>query len=502
MHHREPATNQPPERMMAMPAASEAVAEQRIKHGLNKRYAVGKFPMDIDDAVWAYRNEDQRPVPGKVVLAQTAVPQNNALTVATIPRTFEPQFISLENDAKIPHANDDPRSVKAQAGWAWRYQSIGTSASLERYILQAEQLYLPRFEASRDIFIRAPGVNTPTLEKDRSNRVLVFTGCFNPPHRGHRELLLHTYLRTDDSTIAVIVAPRNDTHLGSKYLVQSHGFTRKQRDRLWQDELLQRFTWVYPGSHRDVNDFVKRMSRLAKIDGFRLTFTTVRGSDHTTLDEEPNWSGGTGSLITSDITRPSELIKQGDGVPYPVAGCSKWRKILPYRSVQKPEDEDACWPCWPCSKLSKVYPQFRGMRASMECLPDDLQDILQRCHPARNIIWLASRPVGGIFWFFPSGRQYPIDNRRPSVSSTIVRKLLSEYNGDHEALYEALRPLVFNPGLLITMMRMNKCWWPRYKVDTWVRVSISEKTDDDWEVAERGSASKRTGGQSARRNSL
>lgn len=116
----------------------------------------------------------------------------------------------------------------------------------------------------------------------------------------------------------------------------------------------------------------------------------------------------------------------------------------------------------------------------------DIKDILDRCHQARGIVWCAHRKHhGGILWLLPSGRQYPVDETRPAISSTMVRKLLADYpggsSGDHVALYESLKDLVFNPGYLITMLGLNKCWLPRNKLSNsdWQRVSNSGKADDD-----------------------
>jgi hypothetical protein len=50
----------------------------------------------------------------------------------------------------------------------------------------------------------------PTLGMGSSNCSIVFAGCFNPPHRGHMELLCHAFLRTDTKTVAAILIPTDD----------------------------------------------------------------------------------------------------------------------------------------------------------------------------------------------------------------------------------------------------------------------------------------------------
>jgi hypothetical protein len=475
---------------------SDVMVDQQTELAANKQDNI-ECQMEVD-AQWKDLNDDEQPVPVDAALMYARAPQDPAI----IQQVLEHQrSIKCEHQIKDPESDCDTSSVKAQAGSPGRQKQPTSSASLERYIREASRL--PK---GSTIFARVPGVQEPTLERHRSNRVLVFKGCFNPPHRGHRELLLHTYLCTDSKTIAAIVAPRDDDDLDPKYLQQSLTFTEQQRKQLWQDDILQPFTWIYPGSQRDINDLVKRMKTIARMDGFSLSFTTMKGSDHIDLAEEPSWSGGTGSRITSDITRASKLIAKDDDKPHPVIGYKQWRKILPARSVQRPDGVNACWPCWPCWKLSKIYPQFKGMHANTGYLPDDLHDILQRCHQGRGILWSASHPAGGILWFLPSGRRYPADERRPSVSSTMVRKLVANYDGDHDALHESLRQLVFNPGRLIILRGLNKCWLARDdgRVTNWERKSVSEKADDDWAVGvrEHQFSMKRKNGQDRRRNSI
>lgn len=308
-------------------------------------------PMDL--YISKVADSDEKPVPVGEALARptTEMPKeqfkrSKAAVLAT------KRSIDCVHQIKDPDSDTDAASDKAQAG------AIPASASLEKYILQAESLFGFHRPSDIHVFKCDADVATPRLVKNRSNRILVYTGCFNPPHRGHRELLLHTFLRTDCKTISAMIVPRDDGRLGNKLYTNASGFNKQQRMKLWADELLQRFSWVFPGYYQQVEGFMKLIRVLANADGYRLSFTAVRGADHTNIEEEPDWSYGTGSLITSDITRPSRLLITGGAEPPDIPGCRSWRKILPMRSVKRVEGVNECWPCWPCWKLSTIYPDF------------------------------------------------------------------------------------------------------------------------------------------------
>lgn len=49
----------------------------------------------------------------------------------------------------------------------------------------------------------------PKLRKDTVNKILAYPGSFDPPHRGHLELLTHVFHHRDD-IIAAIVLPLDD----------------------------------------------------------------------------------------------------------------------------------------------------------------------------------------------------------------------------------------------------------------------------------------------------
>jgi hypothetical protein len=86
---------------------------------------------------------------------------------------------------------------------------------LSVYIQYAETSTFRDCTSECSIFSRTPGYfTTPCLRRGKPNRILVHADCFNPPHLGHLELLLHIFLRTDEKTIAAMIVPLGDTRSG------------------------------------------------------------------------------------------------------------------------------------------------------------------------------------------------------------------------------------------------------------------------------------------------
>jgi hypothetical protein len=66
-------------------------------------------------------------------------------------------------------------------------------APLAHYILLAEQVcFKSAAPARRKVFCDNPHGQAPTLRDDGENRIMIYPGCFNPPHVGHTGLLWHT----------------------------------------------------------------------------------------------------------------------------------------------------------------------------------------------------------------------------------------------------------------------------------------------------------------------
>jgi hypothetical protein len=69
-----------------------------------------------------------------------------------------------------------------------------------------------------EIFDYGIAHQSPCLKFGRINRILLYPGCFNPPHRDHFEILRHGFGKRDRDIciIAAIVLPLDDESLAKK----------------------------------------------------------------------------------------------------------------------------------------------------------------------------------------------------------------------------------------------------------------------------------------------
>lgn len=244
--------------------------------------------------------------------------------------------------------------------------------ALEEYILLAEGDHIAR-PAKRyndgsmftRVFSRAPGRTPVMLLKNQINRIIIYSGCFNPPHRGHRELLCHAYFNADSKTIAAMIVPLGNSENGKAFIGSGDNafqLTREQITQLWKDEFLERWSWIYPGRRDQIRGFKDRLRAIAAEDGYVIEFLALCGCDHVTVD------GGSGihrlgeeNAITSDITRPADFLLGSDSQPFQIENYGKWRKILPGRGISAQSKVD-CWFhrkfCWPCKKFKYHYPEY------------------------------------------------------------------------------------------------------------------------------------------------
>jgi hypothetical protein len=121
----------------------------------------------------------------------------------------------------------------------------------------------------------------PMLVSDRSNRILVYPGSFNPPHLRHQELLCHGFSRSrsDLNIIAAIVLPLDDASLISKFKAQKGAqiFTKAQRVRIWKDYVPSDWHWVYDRSIEEWFAFKDRLIEAIAQDGFDIKFVCLCG---------------------------------------------------------------------------------------------------------------------------------------------------------------------------------------------------------------------------------
>ncbi|KAI1390716.1 uncharacterized protein F4822DRAFT_162037 [Hypoxylon trugodes] len=182
------------------------------------------------------------------------------------------------------------------------------------------------------IFDQAANHSRPELRQRRMNRILVYAGCFNPPHVAHQRLLEHALqCREDLNIIAAIVLPFDDKKVRSKYRRKKDigvVFTKSQRAKLWQgDPRLHDFVWVYDRSMEEWYMFQGRLRRAVERDGFSLEFVSLFGSDGVRHGKpSARMSYGCKQMIISDAGRKAKFITE-EGELLRLIRCDPWMTV-------------------------------------------------------------------------------------------------------------------------------------------------------------------------------
>lgn len=121
------------------------------------------------------------------------------------------------------------------------------------------------------------------LKKGQDNLILVYGGSFNPPHRGHLDVLLSA-LHPVVNAVAVVVLPSEDFHLRHK-LAKSHPeffMSRKTRAALWAEmpQVPRSKVWIWSETWYPFFTFMEAAQRLCEADGYKVVFSHLIGPDN------------------------------------------------------------------------------------------------------------------------------------------------------------------------------------------------------------------------------
>lgn len=170
-----------------------------------------------------------------------------------------------------------------------------------------------------------------TLQPGRDNLILVYGGSFNPPHRGHVDVLLSA-LRFEVSPIAIVVLPSEDFHLRNK-VAESHPeffLSRERRADLWNamPTIPKDKVWVWPSTWYPFLPFTEAVVRLAKNDGFNVAFSHLIGPDNLNrLDPLMNLPYRLPRILVSSKARHVPTHFTADGRPKLWTNFGDWSRV-------------------------------------------------------------------------------------------------------------------------------------------------------------------------------
>ena len=199
------------------------------------------------------------------------------------------------------------------------------TASLETYLRRASPRNIPK------IFNDVPGQMPPMLSKTRTNRILLYNGCFNPPHQGHRALLEHTFHNSgeDLNVVAAVVLVAGNQYIRWKLAHESPALrlTLAQRMQLWDAELEGRVNWCFVCPEDAWFPVEVILGRELRRDGFAVEYVNVAGGDKVSQASQAQGVWGCRSTITSNICRPVDFYPGDDSAPQTLRNHGPWRRV-------------------------------------------------------------------------------------------------------------------------------------------------------------------------------
>lgn len=258
------------------------------------------------------------------------------------------------------------QSGNSKSKWAMSPANMATKTKyLASYIEKSHYKDSASVWLNRPIFDYGITHYPPCLRSDRTNRILLYPGSFNPPHHGHLELLQHGFARSGYDIIAAIVIPLDDERLDRKCRAQGENlmFSKKQRVELWRGKYWPSdWFWVYDHTEQEWTEFRRLLTKNITDDGFDLSFVLLCGPDYVQLRELPSpMSWDCKDIIVSNVGRPADFISSAGLVT--LENCEPWEKAALKRDIIQ---RDA---------LEKVAWFYSGL-SLLSCRPQALQTML------------------------------------------------------------------------------------------------------------------------------
>lgn len=170
----------------------------------------------------------------------------------------------------------------------------------------------------------------PFLRQKGINRILFYPGTFNPPHKGHRDLLAHSFANAGDDLhiAAAIILPTDDERLELK--MSSQQYTLKlnkfQRAALLRNSALQAQAFlIFDHSEEDWRRFRAALMSVFQQACIEVKLVMLGGPDWIKMEaaHDPAYWDCADALIC-DVSRPVNFR-------YPscvaqIAGHTQWEK--------------------------------------------------------------------------------------------------------------------------------------------------------------------------------
>ncbi|KAL8951609.1 MAG: hypothetical protein Q9222_002435 [Ikaeria aurantiellina] len=313
------------------------------------------------------------------------------------------------------------------------------SAPLEDYIHKVydHQVKYPSQNPANQLFPLGP--SAPQLFKANVNRLLLYYGCFNPPHGGHLRLLRHVFYHGTYglNVCAAIVRPLNNVASERKLQQEGNGFIfdRDERCMLWKRDLcFPHWAWVHEGGNGTFTSFLRRLQQVAHEDGFKIEYVRLTGPNSHDYRSPPglDWfECGSENLIISDAARAADY-QRSSGRIKDFSTFSKWKQ-LPFHEEdwrktiksQRQTQDDELLEVLPARTEAdiarKQHCRKLSIEADVELVREDMKNIL---YCSRK---LSCDDRTLTIRFVKTKESKSKESKEGAISSTILRNAMSNF---------------------------------------------------------------------------
>ncbi|KAI1474472.1 hypothetical protein F4774DRAFT_400537 [Daldinia eschscholtzii] len=319
--------------------------------------------------------------------------------------------------------------------------------------------------------------STPAiLERGRTNHVLLYNGCFNPPHRGHLAHLVHAfrYAGAGLNVVGAVVLVADDLYLKWKLAGRygPHKLNLKQRIRLWEEALAETEVyrdgdtageWCWVLSETLWPLYVDRLERLFRRDRVDVEFVRLAGGDKVSVGavEHGVWSCNT--TITTDVSRPVDFYTSNVGevsLPRPLRNHGGWKVVGDMGDRQGAQRQGNIVQSERDGSVGKSNDSETLMAEATIVSSSSTSTpahgiIVPTASQYNRDVWTCSHQLNDrTIYFIPSSHEERVD---PDLSSTKLRQIIADSDElDVEELEEKLQGVALSPGLLAQYIKGAK----------------------------------------------
>ncbi|KAI1375450.1 hypothetical protein F4677DRAFT_422866 [Hypoxylon crocopeplum] len=346
---------------------------------------------------------------------------------------------------------------------------VQNSIPLETYIQRATQSAGTATTTTTNERVKT-GHKSPLLVRNRVNRILLFNGCFNPPHHGHLAHLTHAFRHCgeDLNVVGAVILVAPDSYLRWKHKAGTDvlRLSETQRIQLWNEELAgshagthnagdgdgdEDYGWFWVIPETMWSQIVQVIEQSSRIEGFPVEFVRLAGGDKVSLQAAEHGVWGCRMTLTTDISRPVDFLPELSSEPMSLKHHSPWKRVG-WDKLEGTQELE--------TKLAPVEREIIQHISTSSSLPPP-----KNASHSKRGVWVCERESargGDRRYTLHFVTSTPAERLSPDLSSTNVRQIIADfYNSSNgtssiQELETRLRGVALSPGLLARFVAEEK----------------------------------------------